>query len=264
MPSKKDKPVLDTQDSQNDPLSYLKGMFLGLGIGFLTLIAVIAVYLFFHSPAAVWLGGTLDNLFALSSQEGVWYLTRAAGLMAYFLLWLSTIWGLAVVSKIFDRLLHRSFTFNFHEFLSLLSIGFLGLHVLVLTADQYLPYSMAQILVPFLSPYRPLWVGLGVIAFYFILLVTITFYLKNKIGIRTFKAIHVLSLLGYLGAVVHAFFSGTESTLLITRFMYGGTFLGVVFLFSYWLITYRQRKTEPKVNDPHIKSNPVPVNRLLP
>ena len=68
-----------------------------------------------------------------------WYVTRAAGIIAYLLLWLSTVWGLAVPAKVLDRLVQRWATFDFHQFISLLAIGFMGLHILVLVLDHYLP-----------------------------------------------------------------------------------------------------------------------------
>ena len=45
-----------------------------------------------------------SNLFAGNSLQFWWYLTRAAGLMGYFLIWLSTVWGLVVSSKIFNSI----------------------------------------------------------------------------------------------------------------------------------------------------------------
>ena len=155
---------------------------------------------------------SLDHLFAFNSQQAMWFITRAAGIMAYLLLWLSTAWGLAIPSKIMSDMLTGDFAFDFHQFISLLSIGFLFLHVFILTADRYLPYTLAQILIPFSSPYRPVWVGLGTIGFYLILLVTITFYLKKRIGLKRFRVIHYTSLLAYLFAVTHALFAaGTSS-----------------------------------------------------
>ena len=79
----------------------------------------------------------------------------------------------------------------------------------MLTADRFLPYSLAQILVPFISPYCPLWVGLGVIALYLSVLVSVTFYLRQRIGMKTFRVIHYTSLLAYLGATAHSIFSST-------------------------------------------------------
>jgi sulfoxide reductase heme-binding subunit YedZ len=183
-------------------------------------------------------------LFATNSTHTTWYITRAAGWVGYFLLWFSMVWGLAIPTKFFTKFLSSTFTVDFHEYISLLSIGFIILHVGVLMIDQYLPFTLTQILVPFISPYRPMWVGLGVIGFYLSLLVTITFYLRNKLGQKKFKAIHTLSLVAYLGVVLHSFFTGSDSSLGVVQFIYLSTFMVVVFLTSYWMIDARQNKKE--------------------
>ena len=196
------------------------------------------------TPAGQSLGSYLRFLFALDSVQIWWYVTRASGIIAYLLLWFSTILGLAVTSKYLDGMLDRLFTYDFHEFISLLSVGFTLVHVIVLMLDLYMPYSLAQILVPFISPYRPFWVGVGVIAFYIILLVTITFYLRNKIGTRSFRAIHVLSLVGYIGVTLHGYFSGTDTALPSMQILYKVSGLAVLFLTVYWLVLLRLRNTE--------------------
>lgn len=188
----------------------------------------------------------LKQLFASDSTQIWWYVTRSAGIIAYLLLWFSTVWGLAVPSKFLNKVLAPTFTVDFHEFTSLLSIGFTLLHVFVLTIDRFLPYTPLQILVPFLSPYRPFWVGMGVIAFYITLLVTITFYLRSKIGMKTFRSIHLLSLLGYLGVTLHGLYAGTDSPLVTMQLLYKGTALVVIFLTVYWLGMKYLQKQETK------------------
>jgi hypothetical protein len=47
---------------------------------------------------------------------------------------------------------------------------------------------------------------------------------------------------GYLGVVLHAFFAGSDSSLVGVQLIYLTTFLVVVFLTSYWLIQARQNK----------------------
>jgi predicted ferric reductase len=188
----------------------------------------------------------LRQLFASNSTQIWWYVTRSAGIIAYLLLWFSTVWGLVVPSRLLKPVLDATFTVDFHEFISLLSIGFTLLHVFVLTIDRFLPYTFLQILVPFLSPYRPFWVGMGVIAFYITLLVTITFYIRSKIGVKTFRSIHVLSLLGYLGVTLHGIYAGTDSPLVTMQFLYKGTALAVVFLTIYWLGLKYVQKQEAK------------------
>ena len=186
----------------------------------------------------------LQSLFATDSVQAWWYVTRAAGLMAYILLWLSTTWGLAVSSKIFDSWLERMFTFDFHEYLSLLSIGFLALHIVVLLMDQFLPFSVWQILIPFTSQYRPLWVGIGVFSMYITLLVTVTFYMRKFVSMQAFRRLHILSFLAYIGGLFHGLFAGTDSALPITNGIYGFTFLSTLFLTVYWLVILWQRKDE--------------------
>ena len=186
----------------------------------------------------------ISNLFAIDSLQFWWYLTRAAGLMGYFLIWLSTFWGLVVSSKILDSFMDRGFTFDFHEYLSLIGLGFIAVHVIVLMADKYLPYSIWQVLIPFLSPYRPFWVGLGVIALYLTLLVSVTFYLRKKIGMEAFRKMHYLSLVAYLGSTLHGLYAGTDSALTITNILYKGTSLITLFLLAYWLIMLWYRKQE--------------------
>jgi predicted ferric reductase len=210
-------------------------------IGLILVGAILAM-----TPAGQTLGSYLRFLFALDSVQIWWYVTRASGIIAYLLLWFSTILGLAVTSKYLDGMLDRLFTYDFHEFISLLSVGFTLVHVIVLMLDQFMPYSLTQILVPFISPYRPFWVGVGVIAFYIILLVTITFYLRNKIGTRAFRTIHVVSLAGYLGVTLHGYYSGTDTALPSMQILYKVSGLAVLFLTIYWLVMLGLRNAEKR------------------
>jgi len=217
--------------------------------GIVLLVGVIFLAMF----AAITLGGSLaganvaqrmQSLFGLDSTQLWWYVTRAAGLTGYFLLWLSMAWGLAIPSKIVQPVLEGTFTYDFHEYLSLLGLGFVLLHIVVLLFDKYLPFTMLQLLIPFVDSYRPFWVGLGIIGFYVFLIVTVTFYLRSHIGTQAFRTIHVFSLVGYLGATLHGLFAGTDSALPITMLLYAWTFLIILFLTVYWLVMKRFDKEE--------------------
>jgi len=214
---------------------------------FATLVVLILILfgaLFSLTPSGQATGSWLNWFFALDSVQLWWYVTRASGIVAYLLLWFSMVLGLAVTSKTLNRMLDRMFTYDFHQFISLLSIAFIVLHVAVLMLDRYMPYSIWQILVPFISPYRPFWVGVGVIGFYLTLLVTVTFYVRKWIGMRAFRLIHVLSLVGYLGATLHGIYSGTDSPLTAMQLLYKGTGLVVIFLTVFWLVILALRKLE--------------------
>jgi predicted ferric reductase len=135
--------------------------------------------------------------------------------------------------------------------LSRLSAGFFipGQDIFRLFTCRFL----GQILIPFISTHCPPWVGIGILSFYIILLVTITFYLRARIGLRTFRTIHVFSLLSYLGVAVHELFAGTDATLSSTKILYAVTGLVVTFLTIYWLILKIQpnQETSPKPVSQH-------------
>jgi predicted ferric reductase len=209
------------------------GLFLFVGSIF---ISMLAISWFAQTPVGAPAANTFNSLLALNTVQAWWYITRAAGLTSYMLLWLSMIWGMAISTKILSPSVDGSDSYDFHEFLSLLGLGFVLLHVIVLLFDKFLPFSVWEILIPFVDTYRPLWVGFGIIGFYLFLLVTVTFYMRRTIGSKAFRSIHVLSLVGYLGATLHGLFAGTDSALLITKFIYLGTFLVVVFLTVYWFV----------------------------
>ncbi len=205
-------------------------------IAFILLAIMLGVAWFYLSSAgSASLNALMGRILMLDSQQVMWFITRSAGIIAYILLWLSMVWGLAIPTKLFGNRLNGEFTFDFHQALSLLSLGFLGLHIFILTADRYLPYTLAQILVPFLSPYRPIWVGIGTLALYLLILVTVTFYLRQRISMKTFRYIHFTSMIAYLGAVAHAFMAGTDSSLPVMQLLYAGTFMVIVLLTVYWL-----------------------------
>lgn len=187
-----------------------------------------------------------DAVWGLSSGQETWFITRSSGLIAFVLLWLSTVWGLGVSSKFFDRVVPRAFTYDAHEYISLLAIGMTFVHVVILLWDTYTPFTIAQLLLPFISEYRPFWIGVGIIGTYLTLLVTVTFYLRKWIGIGAFRAIHWLSFLAFFGVLVHSWFAGTDTNFAITRWMYLGTTLVVVLLAFLWLAT---RKTSPRFKD---------------
>ncbi len=224
----------------------LKGVLLVLVVG-LIFAASFAVLWASQTPTGGIVGSSLSSLFAMNTVQSWWYVTRAAGLTSYFLLWLSMVWGMAISTRFFQPAVDGSYSYDFHEFLSLLGLGFVLLHVVVLPLDKYLPFNLLQILVPFVDTYRPVWVGLGIIGFYIFLLVTVTFYIRKMIGTRAFRWIHILSLGGYVGATLHGLFAGTDSALPITQVLYIGSALVVLFLTADWIVLGALTKREKAV-----------------
>ena len=98
------------------------------------------------------------------------------------------------------------------------------------------PLSLVEVVIPFVSNYRTFWTGIGIIAFYLSILVTVTFYIRSRISMKSFRTIHYLSIRAYIGALFHGLFAGTDSLLNWTQVMYWGTAVSTVFFGVYWLV----------------------------
>lgn len=227
---------------RNELRTWLMPSLIVLAVAIFGFCILISATFIFSRPLQDIFQSKLNSIFGINTEQLWWFVTRAAALIAYLLLWFSTVWGLAVPSKLVAPLLDQTYTFDFHQFISLLAIGFALLHIIVLMLDRYLPFTLWQILLPFLNSYRPFWVGIGILSFYIILLVTITFYLRSLIGMTTFRSIHILGLVGYLGATLHGLFAGTDGALPGMQIIYLGSGMVVALLTAHWLwIRYLQK-----------------------
>ena len=197
---------------------------------------------------AVALVGQAGGLAALSSvllgEHAAWYLSRASAFVAYVLLWWSMVLGLSIINRLARLWPGGPAAADLHEHTSLLGLAFGLLHALVLLGDQYIGYTLSQILIPFASvSYEPIWVGLGQISLYVMALVTFSFYVRRWIGARAWRAIHFLSFVVFLLAVVHGVFSGTDSSLPWAHWMYVGTSASVLGLTIYRIVAPRSPTT---------------------
>lgn len=172
-----------------------------------------------------------------SSPKAYWYLSRSSAFVAFGLLWLSMLLGLSLTSKLSRLWPGAPTTYDLHQFASLLGLAFAIFHAGILLGDRYVQYTLAALLVPFASAgYRPLWVGVGQVAFYLSLLVAMSFYVRRAIGQRTWRLLHFLSFLCFALALLHGITSGTDSGATPVRFLYWGAGGSVLFLTNLRLV----------------------------
>ncbi|MGH9124714.1 MAG: hypothetical protein ACRDZ8_08305 [Acidimicrobiales bacterium] len=139
-----------------------------------------------------------------------WYLARAGGLVAWGLLAASVFWGLWYSGRLSRKTPPRAWTLDLHRFLGALSLVFVAVHILALTADKYVDFGLAQVLVPFASHWRPGAVAWGITAFYLLLAVELTSWLMRYLPKKVWHSIHLLSFFLFAFSTVHAIQSGTD------------------------------------------------------
>jgi predicted ferric reductase len=195
------------------------------------------------------LASLASTLLAITNKTP-WHLSRSAGTVAYLLLTGSTIWGLLQSSKIAREAIPAGLAFAMHNILSWLALGFTGFHALVLLLDNYYSYTLPALTIPFIGPYRPGWVGLGIMAFYLMLIVTISFQFRKQIGQSRWRALHYLSFGIFVLATIHGVAAGTDSSKPAMQLMYLGCGLVVFFLSNYRLLTGRaQPSTSTRITN---------------
>ena len=91
-----------------------------------------------------------------------------------------------------------------HRNLSLLTVAFLGIHIITAIADGYVHIPWFSTILPFTSGYERFWIGLGTVAVDLVAAVIITSLLRDRLTPVVWRAAHWLSYASYPVAVVHS------------------------------------------------------------
>ena len=98
-----------------------------------------------------------------------------------------------------------------HRFVALAATLLVALHMGLLFLDPYAKLRLIDFVVPFLGAYRPLWQGLGTVAFDVLIVVIITSLLRRRLGLRIFRAVHWTTYLLWPIAMAHSLGNGTDT-----------------------------------------------------
>ncbi len=149
----------------------------------------------------------------LASAKVLWFVTRGSGVVALLLLTASVLLGVTVATRWRAPTWPRFAVTNVHRNVTLLSIFFVAVHVVTTVADGYAPISLTAAVVPFDSPYRPLWLGLGAIAFDLLLALVATSLARKWIRPQFWRALHWLAYAAWPVALLHSFGTGSDARL---------------------------------------------------
>ena len=149
----------------------------------------------------------------MTGPSPLWYATRATGVTALVLLTATVVLGVTGIARFATPRWPRVITAQLHRNLSLLSVAFVAAHVLTTVFDTYAPVGWISAVVPFASPYRTFWLGLGTVSSDLLLAVVVTSLLRARLGYRTWRAVHWLGYACWPVALWHGLGTGTDSKL---------------------------------------------------
>ncbi|HEV3366605.1 MAG TPA: hypothetical protein VG054_04025 [Acidimicrobiales bacterium] len=147
-----------------------------------------------------------------TSSTVLWYTTRATGVVALLLLTGVMVLGILTAGRVRTTSWPAFARADLHKRVSLLAMVFLAFHVLTSVLDTYVNVGWAAIVVPFASPYRPVWTGLGTVGVDLILAVAISSALRQRIRAATWRGIHWLAYGSWPVAMAHSLGMGTDAS----------------------------------------------------
>ncbi len=146
------------------------------------------------------------------SEQTWWYLARAGGIVAALLLVATMVLGTLLATRAMRAVDRPAWLLAMHRWFSTLTIVATGLHLVGLVADDFVHFGWKEIMVPGASSWRPLAVGLGVVALYLLVLVEVSSLVMKRIPKRLWRSIHALSYGLVWLAIVHAALAGTDAS----------------------------------------------------
>lgn len=166
----------------------------------------------------------------MSSSPAIWYAARASGVAAYVVLSVVVSLGLALGGKAQSRHWPRFSVEDVHRFGGLLVGSLIGVHLLAIAADSFLPFSLTQLLVPFTSSYRPFWTGLGIAAAEILVALAITNRYRRRLPYRFWRTAHYANFAVWAFASLHGLMAGTDRGAPWLAILYGLSVASVLML----------------------------------
>ncbi len=162
-----------------------------------------------------------------------WYSTRATGLVAYFLLYISFLVGIIKGIPKLNVWCARVCDSKMHCWISLHASIFSIFHVVSLFFGPHLNFTFVQVFVPFMATRDAIHFFLGQIALFLMIAMTLTSYLMRFIPYRAWRLVHFSSLILLIVAIAHAISFGSdvkEGSLGRLIFISANTILSVLLL----------------------------------
>jgi predicted ferric reductase len=141
---------------------------------------------------------------------GLWYATRATGLVTLLLLTVSVLLGILTAGRFSTQRWPRFLSQGLHRNVSLLVLVFLALHVGTTVVDTYTSIPLTAAFIPFASSYKTAWLSLGAVALDMLLALVATSLLRTRIGHRAWRQVHWLAYACWPVAVTHGLGIGTD------------------------------------------------------
>jgi hypothetical protein len=165
---------------------------------------------------------------ASAAPSALWYLTRATGAVTLVLLTASVALGVANVGRLQSTRWPRFVVEGLHRNVSLLAIAVLAVHIGTTLLDPFASIHLLDAVIPFISSYRPFWLGLGAFASDLLIAIALTSMIRRRLGHRAWRLTHWFAYACWPIALLHAVGTGSDIKQLWMQALLGGCMVAVV------------------------------------
>jgi predicted ferric reductase len=123
--------------------------------------------------------------------QALWFAGRGTGLVSLLMLTATVALGAMHTARVSGTRWPRFVVHLVHRNLALLTVVFLAVHVATAVIDPYAGIRWLDAVVPFGSGYHPLWLGWGAVALDLLVAVVLTSLVRTRIGLRTWRVVHL-------------------------------------------------------------------------
>jgi methionine sulfoxide reductase heme-binding subunit len=140
-----------------------------------------------------------------------WITSRAAGIAALILASVAVLVGLCMGTGLLGGKGRGTDLRALHETLSLSTLVAIAVHGTALLFDQFINFGVADIAIPFVSGYKGIWMGLGIIGGWALAFLGLSYYFKDKIGPARWRKLHRWTALAWVLGIAHSLGTGTDA-----------------------------------------------------
>ena len=148
----------------------------------------------------------------MSETPYLWYLNRASGLVLLVVLTVTLVLGVLAAGRSTPPWWPRFATAALHANLAGVSVALLAAHVVTALVDGFVDIEPVDAVVPFLSSYRPLWLGLGTLASSLLVAAVVTAAGRGLLAPTLWRRAHLLVYPAWPLAVLHGLGTGSDTT----------------------------------------------------
>lgn len=158
----------------------------------------------------------------MSGPSPLWYTSRGIGLALLLTVTATVVLGTVTNGRWQADGWPRFLTAELHRNLSLIALALLLLHGLTVVLDPYANLGLRDITIPFASAYRPLWLGLGVLAGELLVAVVLTSLVRRHLGYGLWRLVHWAAYAVWPLAVLHGLGTGSDTASGWALLLYAG------------------------------------------